>query len=295
MKQLILLSLLCFGLASCYRLDDTLFNPGETEAYLLNQSEASLETPAEYDIPDSLLHLFPLESQGPDETEATTIWAVYVGEISRIATDTVILYCHGNGGTIDSYWGRIKVLTNVGGRNRYGVLIMDYRGFGLSEGEPTEEGLNADVDACMKWLQAQGLTEDRLAIYGFSLGSAPAAELSAYPRTLVPSWVFLEAPFASAEVIVQDAAGIVMPGSFYTNNKVDVAEDVKEIEQPLFWIHGTADDFLGIETHGEVVWKNYNGVRGLPIRVEGADHGDCVEVYGRAPYSEQVLNFLLNR
>lgn len=295
MKIVALCIAVLLSFCSCYRLDSTLFNPGETEEYLLNDSEASLETPAAYDIPDSLIHLFPLESKTADESEATTIWAAYVGDLSQIDTDTVFLYCHGNGGTIDSYWGRVKVMANIGGRNRFGVLIMDYRGYGLSEGNPTEEGLYADVDACMKWLQAQGLSDNRLAMYGFSMGTAPAAELTAYPQTLTPEWLLLEAPFASAEVIVQDAAGIVMPGSFYTNNKINVADDIKEVQQPLFWIHGTADDFLGIESHGEVVWQNYAGTRGVPVRVEGADHGDCVEVYGRAAYSEVVLDFILNR
>ena len=69
------------------------------------------------------------------------IHAVYLGNIADIATDTIILYCHGNRDHLDFYWPRIKLLANVGGKNRYGVLAMDYRGFGLSEGPATEEGM----------------------------------------------------------------------------------------------------------------------------------------------------------
>lgn len=82
---------------------------------------------------------------------------------------------------MDFYWSRVQLLANTGGKNHYGVLMVDYRGYGLSEGKPTEEGLYADVDARLQWLKTSWLSNERLVMYGFSLGSAPATKSTAAP------------------------------------------------------------------------------------------------------------------
>ncbi|GAB5539006.1 MAG: hypothetical protein Salg2KO_11090 [Salibacteraceae bacterium] len=246
---------------------------------------------AEYTIADSLIHPFTLQSDPAKDNK--TIHAVYVGEIANIATDTVILYCHGNAGHLDYYWSRVKLLANAGGKNRYGVMAMDYRGFGLSEGSPTEKGLYEDVDACMRWLKQMGLTSDRLIIYGFSLGSAPATELTAKPRTLQPSKLMLEAPFASDEVMVEDGSGLSLPGSFFSDLEINNADEIKRVEEPFFWIHGTADKFLNMSTHGETVYANYNGSYSEAHRVKGGAHSDVPEVMGYPEYVDAVYQFIV--
>ena len=100
-----------------------------------------------------MVHLFTLDSQTPDESTPTKIYAQYLGDISRIATDTVILYCHGNYAHMDAYWQRAKILANVGGKHRFGVLMMDYRGFGLSEGAATEDGM-ISARSPLGWMKA---------------------------------------------------------------------------------------------------------------------------------------------
>lgn len=285
------------GGTGCFRLDSNLFNPDPSiTEYLLDAyphpEDWDVTLDASYGIPDSLVHLFTLGSKAPGEATATTIHALYIGEESRIATDTVILYCHGNYAHMDVYWQRAKALANVGGKNRFGVLMLDYRGFGLSEGTATEEGMYADVQACLDWLEAMGLTGDRLALYGFSLGSAAATELTAHPRTLVPHWLILEAPFASAEMMAQEGTGLAVPGSFFTNLKIDNAEEIQGVQQPLLWFHGIEDDFLSYDNHGLSVWNNYQGVQGVRVSVAGAGHGDIVKTLGVEPYCQAVLDFL---
>lgn len=128
---------------------------------------------------------------------------MYLGYITRIATDTVILYYHDNKDHLDFYYPPVQLLAWVGGKHRFGVMSFDYRGFGLSEGKPSESSLYADADAAMQWLKQQGLSSDRLIIYGFSMGTAPATELTAKPRSLTPSKLILEVIFASAEVFIK--------------------------------------------------------------------------------------------
>jgi alpha/beta superfamily hydrolase len=170
--------------------------------------------------------------------------------------------------------------------------MLDYRGYGLSEGEPTEAGLYEDVDAAMQWLKSNGLTNNRLIIYGFSMGSAPSTELSANPRSMRPHKLLLEAPFASSAVMAADGAGLNMPASFVTNLKIDNADEIKKVQQDFCWIHGTNDNFLNIKTHGEVVYKNHAGVYKEAHRINGADHGEVPVAAGFGPYLKIVGDFI---
>ena len=158
-KVIMFFVLLLFS--SCLRLDDNFYNLEDkiTEYKLDNYTgEQDFILDNSYHIADSLIHHFTLSSKGPQDNNATTIHAIYIGSISKIQTDTVIMYCHGNKWHMDFYWQRAKLLAHTSGKNKYGVLMIDYRGYGLSEGKPTEDGLYADVDAALQWLKLKGLT-----------------------------------------------------------------------------------------------------------------------------------------
>lgn len=291
----ILIITIAFIFSSCLRLDDNLYNLSDkiTEYKLDNYTgENDFVLDNSYQIPDSLVHLFTLSSKASSESVATTISAIYIGSISKIKTDTVIMYCHGNKWHMDFYWQRAKLLAHVSGKNKYGVLMIDYRGYGLSEGKPSEEGLYTDVEAALQWLKISGLSDSRLMMYGFSMGTAPTCELTAKPRSMTPSKIILEAPFASADVMANDGSGLNMPGSFFTNLKIDNAEEIKTISQPFCWIHGTNDNFLNIKTHGEVVYKNYKGLYQEAHRIDGADHGEIPVKMGFVNYLNTLSTFI---
>jgi alpha-beta hydrolase superfamily lysophospholipase len=143
-KLLLIASISMALLTGCSRLDDNLFNPNKNKIseYKLNEytGEVDFKLDATYNIPSDKVHLFTLQPKAANETAATTIYAIYIGDIQRIATDTVIMYCHGNKDHMDFYWPRAQLLAHANGKNKYGVLMIDYRGYGLSEGKPTEEG-----------------------------------------------------------------------------------------------------------------------------------------------------------
>jgi len=295
-NRLLFLLIIVSFLSSC-RLDDNMFNNDNTIAsYLFDDyaGEVDFHLDERYDIPADKIHPITLKSKTASEAGSTTIHGVYIGDLNRIATDTVIMYCHGNRDHMDFYWQRAKLLANAGGKNRYGVLMIDYRGYGLSGGKPTESGMYADVNAGLEWLRDSGLTGDRLVSYGFSLGSAPATEVTAYHKkyALQPSKLVLEAPFASTEVMVQDAALLSMPYSFFTNVKVNNADKIKEVNQPFLWMHGVNDSFLNINTHGELVYKNYKGISPQAIRVPMAEHSDLPKIMGFEAYNLAIVQFI---
>lgn len=280
--------------SGCLSLDENLFNQQKLTEYKLDNytGEVDFTLDYQYHIPDSLVHIFTLASQAPGESKATSIYAIYIGSLSRINTDTVIMYCHGNRDHMDFYWQRAKLLANTGSKNRFGVMMVDYRGYGMSEGKPSEDGLYADVDAALTWLKNKGLSGNRLVMYGFSLGSAPATKLTAEPRSLIPSKLLLEAPFANAETMVQDGSGLAMPSEFFTKLSINNAEEIKTVQQPFFWIHGEADDFLNIDTHGKVVFDNYQGSYKEAHRIPGAGHSTIPATVGFSSYSNLILSFI---
>lgn len=295
MKNLIALLIIIITFSGCQRLDPMLYNNDNTiTEYKRDKFDKEVDFILDetYTIPDSLITELILESKTDKEKNPTKIYATYIGDISQIATDTIIMYCHGNKWHMDFYWQRAKLLANVGGKNRFGVMMVDYRGFGLSEGKPTEDGMYADVDACLLWLKQKGLTNERLVIYGFSLGSAPSCELTANPRTLTPQKIMLEAPFASSDVLVQDGSKLALSPKFIADTKIDNAEEIKKVKQPFFWIHGIADDYLSYKTHGQVIYNNYRGTYQEQHLIDGAGHGSVPNTFGFENYKDALEKFI---
>jgi fermentation-respiration switch protein FrsA (DUF1100 family) len=287
-----LLVLVALSIAGCMRLDDNLLSPGDAiTEYKLDDYTGEVD----FRLPLSMqIHKFTfvdLSSRGKEDDQSYNIKSIYLGDTARIKTDTVIVYCHGYNHHMDFYWPRASLLANIDTTHRFGVMMMDYRGYGLSEGSPTEEGLYADVDAALAWLKSKGLTEDRLVLYGFSLGGAPAVELTANPRSLKPRWLITENAFASPELLEQDATKLDIPGSFFTNVKADNAEKIETVQQPYLNMHGDADAFINFTTHALEIRKNYRGKHLEAVTVKGADHEDLPTVMG-SKYLPTIEHFL---
>jgi pimeloyl-ACP methyl ester carboxylesterase len=296
MKKVIYLSLMILSLTSCLRLDSNLYNNSKIDAYQWDNYYGAVDfhLPESYNIPLVYMNELSLISNDTVSDTKHTIKGLYIGNMGTINQDTVILYLHGNRDHMDFYWPRAKLLANVGSKNRFGVMMIDYRGFGLSEGDPTEEGMNEDVTAALEWLKGKGVSSERLIMYGFSLGSAPATKLLAHPRsTLIPSKLILENPFASAEVMVQDASRLAMPSSFFVNVKVDVAQEIKAVQQPFLLLSSKDDKFLKPETNADLVAKNYKGVYKEVHSVPGADHGALQSTWGFENYTKTIEVFIV--
>ena len=280
-------------LSGCARIDDMIYDNEKLTSYELENytGEQDFIVGNMYNIPTDKITKLTFESGA----EKYKIYAVYLGNVDSIGVDTVIMYCHGNYAHIDHYWNRLKLMANVGGLNRYGVLVVDYRGFGLSEGEPTEKGMIEDVNAGLSWLKENGLTSERLMIYGFSLGSYPATYLAAKKTEAVlsPSKLMLEAPFASTDVMASDGSLLNMPASFFASSRLNNADLIKEVSQDLFWLHGTADAKLSMTTHGEVVFKNHGGSYKEGHRIEGAEHPNIPVFMGVEEYMDLLAKFIV--
>jgi fermentation-respiration switch protein FrsA (DUF1100 family) len=287
------LVLVALSIAGCMRLDDNLLSPGDAiTEYKLDDYTGEVDFRLDPSMKITRFAILDLKSGGLNGEPLYNIKGVYLGDTNRIRTDTIIVYCHGYNHHMDFYWPRASLLANVGGKNRYGVMMMDYRGYGLSEGEPTEQGLYDDVNAAIRWLESKGLTSDRLVIYGFSLGGAPAIYHAAEHSVMNANKLITESAFASPELLEQDATKLSIPGSYFTNVKADNATVIQEVKVPYLNFHGDADAFINFTTHALEIRKNYKGPKLTAITVPGADHEDLPEVMGFDKYMLAIENFL---
>ena len=257
---------------------------GEQVEYNFTNAELS-----ERFVDEGLVSQFSLISNnGGSEAK---IEALYIGSQDRIKTDTIILYLHGNSPSMNDYWQLTVDLANVGGKHNYGVMMFDYRGFGNSEGQSESiEDLVADAEACITWLEARGLTKDRLAVYGYSLGAMPAAHLAAEPSVLEIEKVVLDAPQTTSTKLLQDATGLSLSGSTVTSFDYNIPLAIQDYDNYLLWIHGTEDKTASFENF-KYVYDRYDNPKKSSAELEGVGHSTAIEM-GFPAYEALMLKFI---
>ncbi|HEV8583997.1 MAG TPA: alpha/beta hydrolase [Methylomirabilota bacterium] len=150
-------------------------------------------------------------------------------------TPITLLYSHGNGGNMA---GRITITRMLADQLGVGVFIYDYRGYGRSEGTPSEAGLVADAQGARAALLREGVAPEHIVYYGRSLGAAVTVDLAlAHP----PRGVVLESPFAS----VRAMGNSVLPGAGYLfSTRWDSLGKIPKMRAPLLVLHSDADETI---------------------------------------------------
>jgi fermentation-respiration switch protein FrsA (DUF1100 family) len=145
---------------------------------------------------------------------------------------TVLLF-HGNGGSLRSQRYRLKYFKEAD----MGVLMLAYRGYAGGDGTPTEDGLYADARAALDWLNAQGIVDASIALYGQSLGSGVATKMAS-ERELAA--VVLEAPYTST-VDVAAFRFPIMPVGLLMKDRYESLARIGAVHEPLLIMHGDVD------------------------------------------------------
>ena len=156
---------------------------------------------------------------------------------------TTILYLHGNGGHIGYRGERVRPFIDGG----FGVLLVEYRGYGGNPGRPSEAGLMSDARAALAFLDGAGVPSAETVLYGESLGStvavAIAAERAAGGRPVAA--LVLEAPLSS----VSDVAAYHypwMPVRWLLKDRFEAEARIADVGAPVLVVHGDADDIVPI-------------------------------------------------
>lgn len=293
MKKLIYITFILLGFASCKKvnLDKLAFPSEKLDSYQLEDYDGEIKVPTSYNIPQDKIKLFTLNSVDSNTGEVFKIYAIYIGDTTSIATDTIILYTHGQSKHMDNYWSRAKLLANISSKNQYGVLMMDYRGFGMSEGESTEQGLFDDTEVCINWLKDQGAQPQNTFYYGYSLGCIPAIEMAAYKTDFTPAKLMIESPLASVEYLTQSSTLINVDSKFVTSLEFNNAETIKDVKIPLLWMHGREDTYIALP-NGQLIYDNHNGGYKESHIVEGSDHTEIPTTLGFENYIQILEDFI---
>ena len=191
-----------------------------------------------------------------------------------------LLFLHGNAGNASHRLPNAAELVALG----TSVLLLDYRGYGLSEGSPSEQGAYEDARAGLAHLALErGFADDRIVVFGRSIGGAVAVDL-VQDRSL--AGVILESTFTSLSGM---AASILPPAAPFVRGRFDAETKIKRLRSPLLFFHGDRDEIVPYRL-GQKLFEAAPEPKAFET-IRGAGHNDTTQVGGR-PYFERIGRFL---
>lgn len=187
---------------------------------------------------------------------------------------TATLFLHGNAGNLSHRGYAMEAVTAAGSS----ILVLDYRGYGKSEGSPDEQGLYRDAQAGYEWLRGRGAA--RMVVHGESLGAAVAVELAS--RNPVAG-VILEAPFSSGRDMAATALPVVGPLLFWGWDSVS---RIGKVQAPVLILHGNNDEIVPFR-----LGQRLFAAAREPKRMWVADGGGHNDLARQPGYGEQLAAF----
>jgi uncharacterized protein len=208
-------------------------------------------------------------------------WFVRSQSQPTIAT---VLFCHGNGGNLTHVAWVAEELSKY----NLDVLIFDYRGYGRSEGEITDEwGLYADTDAAYYYLtRERKVKPEKLVLYGESLGTTAAIDLASRRAC---GALIVESGLSSASDMGAKAVPFLPRWLHWLGkNRFESERKIANVKCPVLVTHGTNDDVIPVE-QGRKLFEAAHEPKKLKI-VEGGDHN----LFGNSgrEYLEQIIEFI---
>ncbi|WP_440995944.1 alpha/beta hydrolase [Arhodomonas sp. SL1] len=192
-----------------------------------------------------------------------------------------LLFFHGNAGNLSHRLDSIRLFHELD----LSVLIIDYRGYGRSDGRPSETGTALDARAAWRWLlEREGQSAETVVLFGRSLGAAVAAELA---REVAPAAVILESPFRSVPKIAQKTYPF-LPARWLARFDYATEDYVREIGAPLLVIHSEEDEIIPF-TEGRAVYAAANEPKRL-LAIHGGHNTGFLE--SRQTYLAGIDGFL---
>jgi uncharacterized protein len=193
----------------------------------------------------------------------------------------VVLYCHGNGGNISHRLGACSALLETG----VNVLLFDYRGYGRSNGHPSEEGTYLDAQAAYRWLKNRGFAPGNIIAFGESLGGAVATELALRERLggIIIQSSFTSIPDVGAELFPW------LPVRWLATIHYDTHAKLGQVHVPVMVMHSRSDRLVAFH-HAEA---NYAAAKEPKLLWElSGDHNDSLS--DRQKFIDGIEKFLGN-
>jgi hypothetical protein len=167
------------------------------------------------------------------------------------------------------------------------VLAIEYRGYGRSEGTPSETGLYLDAQAGYDYaLNTLNIPPERIISFGQSLGTAVAVDLAARRHV---AGVVLEAPFPSTWAVARRVYPYLPGVGLVAKSKFNTAEKIERIHAPVLIVHCVQDPVIAYSL-GEQVYQRALSPKFF-LRIDGVCHEEA-SLIAPARYRQQLLDFL---
>ena len=147
-----------------------------------------------------------------------------------------ILFLHGNAGSLEDRIYKLNFLGNLD----VNFLIISWRGYSGSNGKPSEFGLYQDAKSALNWLNSKGITDDKIVLYGESLGTSVAIEVGQNRNF---AGIILEAPFTSM-IDIGKKHYPFFPVKLLLKDKYVSKNKIKNIKSPVLVMHGKEDKIV---------------------------------------------------
>ena len=191
---------------------------------------------------------------------------------------TLVIF-HGNAGHRGHRLDWIDNLHKLG----YGVFVLDYRGYGGSEGSPTEQGFYHDAEAALQWLDENRI--QNLVYVGESLGCAVAVEMA---ERRPPVALILQSAFSSALDVARNVYPY-LPVRLLMKDRFDSKPKIAKVRCPVLFIHGERDSIVPPKM-GRALYEAANEPKSW-LLIPDANHNDLPWVGGKT-YWEGIQRFL---
>lgn len=192
---------------------------------------------------------------------------------SRSRPPLTILFFHGNAENIASYLPLAR-LTHLAG---YNLFLLDYRGYGRSEGHPSEKGIDLDGEAARRTLAGRADVDPaRLVLWGRSIGSAVAVHLAASGEPV--AGLVLQSPFTSARDLLREGGYVILYAlSWLGSYRFDMESDIAKVTAPVLVVHGTGDEVVPFRL-GRRLLDRAAGRKEF-FAIEGGGHNDLMALH----------------
>jgi fermentation-respiration switch protein FrsA (DUF1100 family) len=193
----------------------------------------------------------------------------------------VLMYFHGNAEDVERAWPEMSELA---GSLDAALFVFDYRGYGLSEGKPSETGIVEDGAAALRWvMQQRQLPANQIILVGRSLGAGVAAQVAARhpPQALV-----LLSGFSSM-VDVAAAMFPLFPVRWLMRNRYDSESVLASTAFPVFQVHGVRDGIIPVR-FGRRLFEALPSTEKEFLELPNRGHND----FGWPDYGGKLRQFL---
>lgn len=194
-----------------------------------------------------------------------------------------VVYFHGNGGNLSLWLPVFVVLHQFNLR----VLALDYRGYGMSSGTPTEDGVYRDAEAAVRHAQRErGPVAGRPLVYwGRSLGGPIAASATG---VVTPDGLILEGSFADKAAVIRTNP-VLRALNVFASYRFPTVELLEHFSNPVLVMHGNRDSVVPFAV-GRDLYDRLSGPKQF-VTVPGGDHNDFHDS-GQETYWAPVLAFI---